>query len=45
MVRVVPPDHRRHNNLCSVLNQIADAMLEGEILYREGIKLLKFSYF
>jgi hypothetical protein len=26
----------RHNNLCSDLNQIAEAMLQGEILYREG---------
>lgn len=37
-MRTVPPDRVRHNNLCSDLNQIADAMLEGEILYREGNK-------
>jgi hypothetical protein len=33
---LVPPDRVRHNNLCSELNRIAEAMLEGEILYREG---------
>jgi hypothetical protein len=35
-IQSVPPDRVRHNNLCSDLNRIAEAMLEGEILYREG---------
>lgn len=42
MIRYVPADYVRHNNLCSVLNQISDAMLEGEILYREGITRIIF---
>lgn len=33
---LVPSDRVRHNNLCIELNRIADAMLEGEILYRNG---------
>lgn len=34
--QLVPLDRVRHNNLCSELNRIAEAMLEGEILYRAG---------
>ena len=38
-IPLVPKDFVRHNNLCSSLNQIAEVMLEGEILYREGLTL------
>jgi hypothetical protein len=32
----VPADHVLHNNLCSDMLAIAEHMLRGELLYREG---------
>ena len=32
----VPADHVLHNNLCSSMAAVGDAMLEGEILYRKA---------
>jgi hypothetical protein len=33
---LVPPDRVVHNNTCTDLLRVADAMLQGEVLYRQG---------